>query len=173
MSKIGSGWRLSASRCPSTGDDMDIEEQLAKLFYLLPAAPAPVGNYRRGMIRNGIGVLSGQFPVRDGKAVYTGLVGKDLTLEDGQAAAFIAGLNVLAQIKELLGSFERFDGLLRVDGFVASAPGFTQQAAVLNGASDFFVQVLGERGAHARSAMGVSCLPLNAPVELVVTFAVR
>jgi enamine deaminase RidA (YjgF/YER057c/UK114 family) len=152
---------------------VDVDEALARLSVRLPAAPAPVGNYRRGMIRNGIGVLSGQFPVRDGKAIYTGLVGKDLSLEDGQAAAFAAGLNVLAQIKALLGSVERFEGLLRVDGFVASAPDFTQQAAVLNGASDLFVQVLGERGAHARSAMGVSCLPLNTPVELVVTFAVR
>lgn len=118
-------------------------------------------------------MLSGQFPIRDGRLLYAGVVGSELTIEDGQAAARSAALNVLAQLKELLGSFARLGGLLRVDGAVASARGFTEQAAVLDGASDLFVQVLGERGAHARSALGVNCLPLNAPVELVVTFAAR
>jgi enamine deaminase RidA (YjgF/YER057c/UK114 family) len=150
-----------------------VEERLAGLGIDLPPAPAPVGNYRRGVVRGQIGVLSGQFPLRDGKALYTGRLGEELSLEEGQAAARAAALNVLAQLRELLGSFAPLDGLLRVDGFVASGCGFVQQPAVLDGASNFLVEVLGERGAHARTAIGVSSLPMNMPVELAVTFAVR
>ncbi len=154
-------------------EDVEIEARLRRLGLALPAAPAPVGNYRRGVIRGGIGMLSGQLPLRDGKPTHVGRVGDSLTVEDGQAAARIAALNVLAQLKEVLGSFARLDGLLRLDGLVASADGFTGQATVLNGASDLFADVLGERGAHARSAAGVPSLPLDVPVELVVTFVAR
>jgi enamine deaminase RidA (YjgF/YER057c/UK114 family) len=89
----------------------------------------------------------------------------------GREAARLAGLNVLAQLKHLLDDFDRLAGLVRMDGFVASAPDFTQHAAVLDGASDLFAAVLGERGAHTRSAVGVASLPLGMPVELVVSFA--
>ena len=150
-----------------------VEERLAALGLTLPPAPSPVGNYKAGIIRGSIGSLSGQFPIQNGKPLITGRLGDPLTVEQGRNAARAAGLNVLAQLKHLLGSFDRLDGLLRVDGFVASAPGFTQQPAVLDGASDLFAQVLDERGAHTRSAMGVISLPLDMPIELVVTFAVR
>lgn len=146
-------------------------EHLVKAGLALPSAPSPVGNYRRGIVRAGIGYLSGQFPLRDGRLLFAGLLGRDLTVVQGQAAARTAAMNVLAQIETVLGAFDRLGGLLRMDGYVASAPGFTDQAAVLDGASDLFAEVLGERGAHARSAIGVASLPLNAPVELVVTFA--
>jgi enamine deaminase RidA (YjgF/YER057c/UK114 family) len=149
------------------------ERRLAQLGLVLSLPPDPIGNYRRGVIRHGIGSLSGQLPVRDGRTLYAGVLGRDLTVAQGQAAAHEAALNVLAQLKALLGGFDRLAGLLRVDGFVASAPGFTDQPAVLDGASDLLVDVLGERGVHARSAVGVAVLPLNAAVELVVTFAAR
>ena len=111
------------------------------------------------------------FRLRDGKPAVTGVLGPELTVEQGQAAARLAGLNVLAQLKHLLGTFDRLDGLIRMDGFVASVSGFEQHAAVLNGASDLFADILGERGVHTRSAIGVASLPLHMPVELVVTFA--
>jgi enamine deaminase RidA (YjgF/YER057c/UK114 family) len=136
------------------------------------APPPPVGNYRRGVVRRGIGCLSGQLPLEDGRVRYPGLVGLDLSIDSGYAAARLAGLNTLAQIRELLGGFERLDGLLRLDGLVACSPTFTEHATVLNGASDLFVEFLGDRGWHARSAAGVISLPMNAAVELVLTFAI-
>ena len=150
---------------------MSVEDCLAAMGLALPIPPVPVGSYRAGLIRGGVGSLSGQFPIREGKPVVTGVLGLDLTVEQGHAAARLAGLNVLAQLKDLLGTFERLAGLIRMDGFVASGPEFEQHAAVLNGASDLFVAILGERGVHTRSAVGVTSLPLRMPIELVVSFA--
>ncbi len=139
----------------------------------LPIPPKPVGSYKAGVIRNGIGFVSGQFPLVDGKLAFTGCVGAELTVEDGVEAARLAGLNVLAQIAQLTDQFDRLDGLLRLDGYVASAKGFLDQPAVLNGASELFADYLGEQGEHARTAFSVSQLPLNSPIELAVTFAVK
>jgi len=150
---------------------MDVEDRLAAMGLVLPVPPAPVGNYRAGLIRGTFGSLSGQLPIRDGKPAVTGVLGLDLTVDQGQAAAQLAGLNVLAQLKQLLGTFDRLAGLIRVDGFVASIPEFERHPAVLDGASDLFAAVLGERGVHTRSAIGATSLPLRMPVELVVTFA--
>lgn len=150
---------------------MDMKEELARLGLELPPAPPAVGNYRPGVLSGGIGYLSGQFPIRNGVPLFVGVVGQDLSEDDGRAAAQAAGLNVLAQLQLLLGDMNRLSTLLRVDGFVASAPGWGRQAAVLNGASNLFAEILGDRGVHARSAMGVAVLPMNMPVELVVTFA--
>jgi enamine deaminase RidA (YjgF/YER057c/UK114 family) len=150
-----------------------VELRLAQLGRRLPAAPNPIGAYRRGVVQGGIGCLSGQLPLRDGKIIHPGLVGRDVTVAEAQAAARVAALNVLAQLRVLLGSFEPLVGLLRLDGFVASAPDFTAQPAVLDAASMLLVEALGERGMHARSAMGVAVLPMNAAVELVLTFAAR
>jgi enamine deaminase RidA (YjgF/YER057c/UK114 family) len=152
---------------------MDVEERLAAMGLVLPAPPAPVGNYRAGLIRGTFGSLSGQLPIRDGKPAVTGVLGLDLTVEQSQAAARLAGLNVLAQLKHLLGTFDRLAGLIRMDGVVASVPEFDRHPAVLDGASDLFAAVLGERGVHTRSAIGATSLPLRMPVELVVTFATR
>lgn len=150
-----------------------VEEKLAALGLTLPTAPTPIGNYRRGVIRGGLGGLSGQFPLQDGRMLYPGVVGRDLTVEEGRLAARAAALNVLAQLRELLGGFDRLEGLHHVAGFIAGAPDLTEHAGVLNGASDLFVAVLDERGAHSRSAMGVLSLPMRAAVELVVTFTTR
>lgn len=139
---------------------------------VLPEPPTPVGSYERGMVCNGIGFLSGQFPLVEGRLAFTGRVGAELNEDEGYRAAEIAAANALAQIKAVLGGdFGRLATLLRVDGYVASADGWTRQPSVLDGASNLFVKALGARGRHARSAFAVSQLPLGAPVELIVTFA--
>ena len=152
---------------------MSIQNDPASPGIRLPAPPPPAGNYQPVTTRNGLGFVSGQVPVRDGRLLFTGRVGVELTPQQGKAAAEIAALNVLAQIDRALPSWEQFGGLLRLEGFVASASGFTSQPEILDGASDLFVDVLGELGQHARAAFSVEQLPLNAPVELVVTFAVN
>ena len=150
-----------------------VNARLDQLGILLPDAPRPAGAYQRVVVRNGIGCISGQFPLVDGKLAYTGRVGAGLTEEDGRLAARIAAINVVAQIHHHLGGFDGFAGLLRVEGYVACVPGNFSQPKVLDGASDLFVSVLGpELGAHARTAFSVDQLPLDAPVELAVTFAV-
>lgn len=139
----------------------------------LPEPPPPAGLYEPVVIGNGLGYVSGQFPLRGGTLIHPGVVGRDVTEEEAHGAAELAALNVLAQVRRALGSLDRVATLLRVDGIVASAAGWTGQPRVLDGASEVFRRVLGERGRHARSAVGVPELPLNACVELVVTFAVK
>ena len=149
-----------------------IDARLGKLRLALPAAPAPAGAYSAVIVRGGIGFVSGQFPLVAGELVHQGRVGKELTLEQGRHAAEVAALNVLAQIRLHGSGFDRFAGLLRLEGYVASAPGFVAQPRILDAASELFVRILGkELGAHARTAFAVEQLPLDAPVELCVSFA--
>jgi enamine deaminase RidA (YjgF/YER057c/UK114 family) len=139
----------------------------------LPIPPDPLGVYDAGVIRNGIGFVSGQFPLKDGRLLFRGRVGADLSEGDGKKACEYAALNVLAQISRLTNGFETLDGLLVMDGYVASGEGFFAQSKILDPASELFVAFLGERGHHARTAFAVPQLPLDAPVELAVTFAVK
>ncbi len=125
------------------------------------------------VIRNGVGYVSGQLPIRSGVLAYTGRVGHELSVEEAVRAAELAGLNALAQIERSANGWQSFAGLLRMDGYIASARGFANQPEILDRASQLFRHVLGERGAHARAAFSVEQLPLNASVELVVTFAVK
>lgn len=151
-----------------------VEARMRHAGILLPEPPAPAGNYQRVVFRGGVGFVSGQFPFRQGRLVHAGRVGAELSLEDGKLCAEIAAANALAQIRKALRGWSRFDGLLQVEGHVASAPEFLEQPAVLNAASDFFVRALGPRlGAHTRTAFHAARLPVDAPVELAVTFAVR
>ncbi len=152
---------------------MNIEERLETLGLELPSPPRPAGNYKPWIIAGNLLFLSGQFPIENGKLRYTGQVGADVTEEDGYAAARLAALNVLAQIQSALGSFDRLETLARVEGHIASAPGWLNAPKVLDGASDLFVAVLGERGQHARTAFTPARLPLNLTIELVVTAAIR
>jgi enamine deaminase RidA (YjgF/YER057c/UK114 family) len=139
----------------------------------LPVPPEPIGAYERGVIRNGIGFVSGQLPLVDGALIHPGRVGIELSEEQGAEAAKVAAMNVLAQIDRMLdGNWSRFAGLLRLDGYVASAENWLRQPTVLNAASEVFVQLLGDKGRHARAAFNVPRLPLNAAVELAVNFAV-
>jgi len=154
--------------------DFHVRVRLARLELELPSAPAPAGSYRPVVVRNGIGHVSGQFPFVRGQLQQTGRVGAEITEADGFDAAKTAALNVLAQIDAALGGFDDFGGLIHVDGYVASAPGYVSQPRVLDGASQVFIEVLGpELGAHTRVAIAVDQLPLNSPLELGVTFAVR
>lgn len=139
----------------------------------LPAPPAPVGGYAPVVIRRGIGFVSGQFPIRDGALAFRGRVGLDLSLEQGRAACEIAALNVLAQIHAATGGFASLDGLLRLEGHVASADGFDAQPAILDAASHVLTDRLGDKGTHTRTAFAPRRLPLDAAVELCVTFATR
>lgn len=145
---------------------MSVEEKLKELGLELPEAPPPAANYRRCVRAGNLVFFSGQLPWVDGKIRYPGHVGSDLTEEEGYEAARICALNALAQIKAELGSFDRLKNLVRVEGHVSSAPGWTGHPKVLNGASDLFLKVLGERAGHARTALGHNELPLNAAVEL-------
>lgn len=149
----------------------DIDARLRKAGIVLPEPPRPAGHYQPVICRFGIGFVSGQFPFRDGELAHAGRVGVEITPEEGRECAEIAAANVLAQIRAALGGWERFGGLCRMDGHVASAVDFLKQPAVLDSASELFVRALGpELGAHARTAFHAARLPLDAPVELAVTF---
>ena len=117
--------------------------------------------------------VSGQFPIEDGVGRYVGRVGAELSEADGYAAARLAALNVLAQIRAALGGFERLVQLVRVEGHIASAPAWNNAPKVLDGASDLFIAVLGERGRHTRTAFTPASLPLNLAVEIVVVVSIK
>ena len=151
---------------------MNIEQRFRDLGIELPAPPKPAGNYQPWIATGPLLFLSGQFPIENGQLRYTGQVGGERSEEDGYAAARLSALNVLAQIRSALGGFDRLQSLLRVEGHVASAPGWTNVPRALDGASDLFVSVLGERGRHTRTAFSPARLPLNLAVELVVTAAI-
>ena len=140
---------------------------------LLPRPPAPAGGYAPIVIRRGIGFVSGQFPIRDGALAFQGRVGIERTADEAREACRLAALNVLAHVDAATEGFDTLDGLLRLEGYVASADDFHKQPAILDAASEVFMAYLGERGRHARTAFAIPRLPLNATIELCVTFTVR
>jgi enamine deaminase RidA (YjgF/YER057c/UK114 family) len=148
---------------------MSIEARLGALNLVLPPAPSPVGRYRRCVQAGPLWFFSGQLPFVDNKIMHPGHLGAEVSVEQGYAAARVCALNCLAQIRAALGSLDRLQTIVRVEGHVNSAPGFIAQAKVLDGATDLFLDVLGERAGHARTAFGHNELPLNAPLELVLT----
>jgi enamine deaminase RidA (YjgF/YER057c/UK114 family) len=152
---------------------MDVEQKLAELGLKLPPAPKPAGNYAAFVRAGNLLFISAQLPIENGELRYVGRVGLELTEAQGYAAARMAALNVLAQIRAALGGFDRLQTLLRVEGHVSAAPGWHNTPKVLDGASDLFAAVLGERGAHTRAAFNPPSLPYNLAVELVVTAAVK
>ncbi|MBX3235148.1 MAG: RidA family protein [Nitrospiraceae bacterium] len=145
---------------------MSAEAALKNLGIALPAPPKPVASYVPAVLAGDLLFLSGVLPFRDGKVAVTGKLGKDLDVERGAEAARVALLNSLAIVRAELGSLDRVKRIVRVVGHVASAEGFVQQPAVINGASDLLVQIFGESGRHARVALGAAELPLNASIEL-------
>lgn len=145
----------------------DIQKRLADLNITLPVAAAPAANYVPYVICGNMLYLSGQLPMQDGKIAVTGIVGKDVSLDDARRAAEFCAINILAQASAALqADLGRIRRLIKINGFVASAPDFTSQHLVINGASDLLVNVLGEAGKHARAAVGMASLPLNAAVEI-------
>jgi enamine deaminase RidA (YjgF/YER057c/UK114 family) len=145
-----------------------VEDLLAELGIRLPPAAAPVASYVPVRVSGEHAFVAGQIPIEDGKVLSSGKLGEDLTVEQGSEAARRCALQALSVLREALGTLDRVKGIVKVDVFVASAPGFTQQPAVANGASDVLVEIFGEEGRHARAAVGVSELPLGASVEVAV-----
>lgn len=151
---------------------MSVEDRLRQLGLELPPPVTPLGSYRTFVRAGDLLFLAGHVPVKDGKIQYAGKVGAELTLEEGQAAARLTLLNCLATVKAALGSLDQVRQVVRLVGYVQSAPGFQQQAAVLNAASDLLAELLGDAGVHARTAVGAAELPANAAVELELTLVV-
>ena len=147
---------------------MSPEDRLEALGLELPPPPQPVGSYTRAVRAGGLIFTAGQVPMTDGAMVFSGKVGRDLTVAEGYEAARLCALNVLSVLKAEVGRLDKVARLVRLTGYVCSADGFSEQAAVLNGASELFGEVLQERGLHARLAIGVVQLPLNAAVEIEV-----
>jgi enamine deaminase RidA (YjgF/YER057c/UK114 family) len=150
-----------------------IDAQLNTLGIQLPAPPKPVASYVPAVLAGDLLYLSGMLPFRDGQVVITGKLGDSVTVERGAEAARLALLNALAVVKHELGSLDRVQRIVRVVGHVASAAGFVQQPAVINGASDLLVQIFGESGRHARVALGAAELPLHAAIELELLVQVK
>ncbi len=145
---------------------MSYEENLAALGLTLPPPPAPVATYVSAVKAGDLLYLSGVLPSREGRLVVTGKLGDTLTVDQGKEAAQLAVLNALAIVKHEAGSLDGVRRIVKMVGHIASAPGFTDQPQVLNGASDLLVAVFGEAGRHARVAVGAAELPRHAPVEI-------
>lgn len=138
----------------------------------LSAAPPEDATVRAGVLQEGLLVLSGQVAFVGGELMATGRLGDEVDVETGQACARQCAINLLGRTKELLGSLDRIDQVVKLTVFVASAPGFREQHLVANGASQVFRDVLGQAGRHARSAVGMAELPLGTPVEVEAIIAV-
>lgn len=144
-----------------------IDSRLSALGVTLPVAAAPAANYVPYVISGNLLYLSGQLPMENGSIAVKGIVGQDVDLSAAQRAAELCAINILAQAKSALnGKLERIVRVIKLNGFVASAPTFTEQHLVINGASNLIANVLGEAGKHARAAVGMAALPLNAAVEI-------
>lgn len=150
---------------------MSYEEAIARLSLELPPAPQPVGFYRPVMISGSLAFLSGQISRLADGTILTGKAGEGVSLEAAREAARAAALNVLSVIKHQIG-FDRFKRVVRLVGYVQSGPGFYEISQVMNAASELMLAVFGDAGVHARSAVGMSSLPLNAVVEIEATLEV-
>ncbi len=151
-----------------------IAARLAELGLTLPTPMAPMANYVPFVRTGGLVVVSGQVPAVDGRIAVTGKLGEAVTVEQGQQAARLCLINVLAHLQVACGGdLDRVAQIVRLGGFIAALPSFTQHALVMNGASDLAVAVFGEAGRHARSTIGVPSLPGDAAVEVEGLFALR
>lgn len=152
---------------------MSVEQKLQELGLTLPEVATPAGAYVPAVISGNLVFTAGQIPLVDGKLMATGKVGAEITAEFAKEIAQRCALNALAAVKSVIGDLGRVKRVVKVVGFVASTPDFTGQPGVINGASELLGSVFGDAGLHARSAVGVAVLPLDAPVEveLIVEFA--
>ncbi len=150
-----------------------IDARLAELNIELPEAAAPVANYVPYVVTGNLVYLAGQIPVAGGKVQYAGKVGRDLTVEQGQQAARLCALNLLAQLKAACGGdLDRVVRCVKIHGFINCTDDFTDHPQVINGASDLMVAVFGDAGRHARFAVGTDSLPLGAAVEIDSIFEI-
>ena len=150
-----------------------IEIKIEGLGLTLPEAPKPVAAYIPAKQTGKLVFTAGQLPMVNGELISKGLLGQDVEIEEANKAARICTLNALAAIKGVIGDLDRIKQIVRVVGYVASVPTFTQQPAVVNGASELLLDIFGENGKHARSAVGMAVLPLNASVEIELTVEVE
>ena len=152
----------------------NIENRLGELGITLPPPGAPGGNYVPFVVVGDLAFMAGQVAREAGKMKYTGKVGRDLTVEEGAAAARLCAVNLLAQLKAACGGdLDRVERCVRLGGFVNSPPDFFEHPKVVNGASDLMVDVFGDRGRHARTAVGVAALPLDSAVEVEAIFLLK
>jgi enamine deaminase RidA (YjgF/YER057c/UK114 family) len=145
-----------------------VEDRLWSLGYVLPPVPRPAGSYVPATRAGSLLFTAGQVPFKEGQLPYTGKVGQDVSVEEAKEAARLCALNALAAIKAEVGSLESVNRVVKITGYVASAAGFNDQPEVMNGASDLIGELFGEKGLHARTAVGVAELPMNAPVEVEI-----
>ncbi len=150
-----------------------VESKLSELKLSLPEAPKPVAAYIPAKQTGNLVFTAGQLPMVNGELISKGLLGQDVEIDEANKAARICTLNALAAIKGVIGDLDRIKQIVRVVGYVASVPTFTQQPAVVNGASELLLEIFGENGKHARSAVGMAVLPLNASVEIELTVEVE
>lgn len=152
---------------------MKIEARIEELGLTIPASPAPIANYLRYVQVGNLLFLAGHGPNRPGETVYTGQVGSDVSVEVAYKAARSTALNLLGSCKEALGDLDRITRVVKVLGMVNSAPGFGDQPKVINGFSDLMVEIFGDAGRHARSAVGMAGLPGGIPVEIEMILEVE
>lgn len=151
-----------------------IQTKLAEINLTLPEAPKALAVYVPAVEVGGLVYVSGQLPMKDGKLLATGIVGADVTLEQAQAAARQCAVNAIAALGLALnGDFDRVERIIKVEAFIASTPAFTSQHLVANGFSEVIGHVFGPAGVHARAAVGVPCLPVNAAVEVALIAKVK
>ena len=146
-----------------------IEHKIIELGLILPKLAKPLAAYVPAKKSGNLVFTAGQLPMVDGVLVVQGFLGKNVEIAEAYQAARICTLNALAAIKGVIGDLDQIKQIVRVVGYVASAPEFTQQPAVVNGASELLLEIFGENGKHARSAVGMAVLPLNAAVEIELT----
>lgn len=152
----------------------NIDKRLTELGITLPPPGAPGGNYVPFVVVGELAFMAGQVAREAGKMKYTGKVGRDLSVEEGAAAAKLCAVNLLAQLKAACGGdLDRVERCVRLGGFVNSPPDFFEHPKVVNGASDLMVEVFGERGQHARTAVGVAALPMDSAVEVEAVFLLK
>ncbi|MEE4311019.1 MAG: RidA family protein [candidate division KSB1 bacterium] len=152
---------------------MSIERKLKDAGITLPETPKPLAAYVPALRIDQWVYTSGQIPMAGGALQFTGKVGQDVSLEQAQEAARLCAINALSAAKSVIGDLDTIQQIVKVTGFVNSAPGFTDQPAVINGASEFLKSIFGKSGAHTRSAVGVAELPMDAAVEIEMIFKLK
>jgi enamine deaminase RidA (YjgF/YER057c/UK114 family) len=151
---------------------MSPEDKLKELGIKLPEAPKPLGSYVPSVQIGNVFYLSGMLPLINGKLIRTGRVGESVSLDEAREDAKTATINALSVLKSSIGNLDKVKRCIKISGYIASAPDFTEQPKVLNAASDLIFEVFGEAGRHTRAAVGVNVLPLNSPVEIEFIFEV-
>ena len=152
---------------------MKVEERLKELNLVLPPVPEPIAEYIPAKKVGDLVYVSGQGPIKDGKFLYTGKVGGTVSLEEAYQCAEQCCLNALAAVKSVVGSLDEVEEIVKLRGFVNSRDDFLEQPKVINGASELVVKIFGEKGRHARAALGTSVLPDDIPVELEMIVKVK